>query len=187
MDKICGIYKITNQLNNKPYIGQSIDIARRWSEHKSRAFEKNANCYYNPLYCAIRKYGINNFKFEVIEECLVEDLNEREKYYIKSFNSQIPYGYNIKTEDNKKSQIRYCSNCGARIDIHGKLGLCPSCYYKSIRVTERPTKEELYNLLCENTFVALGKKYNVSDNAIRKWCRQYNIPDKASYYRKIKK
>lgn len=187
MNKVCGIYKITNQLNNKIYIGQSIDIGRRWSEHKSRAFETNTNCYYKPLYCAIRKYGLKNFNFEIIEECSPENLNEREKYYIIKFDSQVPYGYNIRTEDNKNSQIRYCSNCGIRIDIHGKLGLCANCYYKTIRVVERPTKEELYDLLSKNTFIAVGKMYGVSDNAVRKWCKLYKIPYKASYYRQLKK
>lgn len=70
-----GIYKITNTVNNKKYIGQSINIIDRWREHRQRA--SNGTEY---LYQAIRKYGIQNFVFEVLEECLIEDLNLKEKY-----------------------------------------------------------------------------------------------------------
>jgi hypothetical protein len=48
-------------------------------------------------------------------------------------------------------------------------------YYVSLRKVDRPTKEELEELIPNNTFVALGKKYGVSDNAIRKWCKSYGL------------
>ena len=54
-------------------------------------------------------------------------------------------------------------------------------------VKERPSKDELYNLLCDNSFLQVGRKYGVSDNAIRKWCKTYGIPHKAKYYRGKKK
>lgn len=70
-----GIYKITNTVNNKKYIGQSVNITDRWREHRKRA--NNGTEY---LYQAMRRYGIQNFIFEVVEECLIEDLNLKEKY-----------------------------------------------------------------------------------------------------------
>ncbi len=57
---ICGIYQIPNNINGKIYIGQSIDIKRRWNQHK---YGKGSIILKN----AIKKYGINNFKFEVLE------------------------------------------------------------------------------------------------------------------------
>ena len=65
-----GIYKITNKLNNNCYIGKSIDIERRFKEHKTHAFyKKERNREWNKvLYRAIRKYGLENFSFEVLEE-----------------------------------------------------------------------------------------------------------------------
>lgn len=88
-----GIYKITNQVNGKIYIGQSIDISRRWRQHR------NASCYDSdiPLYKAIKKYGIDNFTFEVIEECDMSLLNERELYWINFYDS-YKQGYNATLE-----------------------------------------------------------------------------------------
>ena len=75
-----GIYKIQNLINGKIYIGQSVHIQARFNQHKNEA--KNGNT--RPLYNAIRKYGIENFSFEIIEECSKEMLNEREIYWIKN-------------------------------------------------------------------------------------------------------
>lgn len=85
-----GIYKIQNLVNGKIYIGQSVHIQARFSQHKREA--KNGNT--RPLYNAIRKYGIENFSFEIIEECSKEMLNEREIYWIKKYNS-FHSGYNL--------------------------------------------------------------------------------------------
>lgn len=53
----------------------------------------------------------------------------------------------------------------------------------SRKVKDRPTKEELIKLLNENSFVGVGKMFNVSDNAIRKWCKGYNIPHNTKFYK----
>ena len=65
----CGIYKITNQINGKSYIGQAIDIQTRWNKEKTRAFDLNSLEYEKTLSQAFRKYGLNNFTFEIIEQC----------------------------------------------------------------------------------------------------------------------
>lgn len=83
------IYKITNLINGKMYIGQtkrSIDI--RWKEHLRSKDD-------SPIHKAFRKYGIENFKIETLEECADELLNEKEIYYIKQYNSYNGHiGYN---------------------------------------------------------------------------------------------
>ena len=84
-----GIYKITNQINNKAYIGQSIHIEERWKEH-----ERDSNTIDTLLYRAMRKYGFDNFSFEVLEECPEAKLNEREIYWIKFFDT-FENGYNL--------------------------------------------------------------------------------------------
>ena len=71
------IYKITNILNEKIYIGKSKKPKVRWRQHKSHSKVKNTKLYY-----AMRKYGVENFVFEIIEECFEHKVNEREMYYV---------------------------------------------------------------------------------------------------------
>lgn len=81
-----GIYKITKKSNGKSYIGQSNDIKRRINEHQGKrdlAIDQ-----------AIQKYGIDAFDYEVLEECSLEELDEREKYWIQYFNTYKGFGYN---------------------------------------------------------------------------------------------
>ena len=86
------IYKITNKINNKCYIGQSNNPMHRWEEHKWKAASGETKGK-SALGDALRKYGETNFSFEIIG--WYEDYNEKEKYYIKYYNSLTPYGYNI--------------------------------------------------------------------------------------------
>lgn len=88
-----GIYKITNLINGKVYIGQSTNIKRRWKDHRSSAFNPNSEDYEYPLYRDVRKYGFKNFLFEVLEECNEYELNEKEKFYIAKHDS-YKNGYN---------------------------------------------------------------------------------------------
>lgn len=85
-----GIYKIQNKLNQKIYIGQSVNIERRFREHCNPAKAKTSG---SPIDYAINKTGKENFTFEVIEECAQEELNDRETYWIKYYKS-YPKGYN---------------------------------------------------------------------------------------------
>lgn len=88
-----GIYKIENKINGHVYIGQSVHIKRRWQNEIRRAFNPGDISYNYPLSSAIRKYGVNNFDFSVIEECSAEELDEKERYYIYQYNSYYN-GYN---------------------------------------------------------------------------------------------
>ena len=87
-----GIYKITNQLNDFCYIGQSVDIARRWKDHAKcgLGIDTPQN---NKLYQAMIQDGLWNFSFEILEECPQAQLNEKERYYIQLYQS-YEYGYN---------------------------------------------------------------------------------------------
>lgn len=88
------IYKVTNLINNKIYIGQTKRDAKiRWGEHLSSSFNKNSISYNVIFHKAIRKYGKENFKLEIIEKCDNKILLDREKYWIKYFNS-YENGYN---------------------------------------------------------------------------------------------
>lgn len=87
-----GIYKITNKINNKVYVGQLSDIDYRWVHHRC---DLKANAHHNiHLQSAWNKYGKNAFIFEVIEECDLSLLDERETFWIQFYNS-YDNGYNL--------------------------------------------------------------------------------------------
>ena len=95
-------------------------------------------------------------------------------------------GRNIK----QKIPQKFCVDCGKPItsDSTKNVKRCLECSAKHQRkVKDRPSKEVLFNQLCESSFVAVGRLYNVSDNAIRKWCRMYGLSDKASDYKSDKR
>lgn len=239
-----GIYKITNQINGKVYIGQSVDIERRWKDHKTRAFNNhNGNSQYNcPLYRAMRKYGLENFNFSVLIECSRDELNQYEYQYIHQFNSiDCQYGYNLIDDEHKTgtqkitqeqlkeiidllqnssmsqvdiahhfkvaestiSQINsgkqlyqenisypirknqqcqkkyYCKDCGKEISRNAiRCKKCSSIYYINERYETKsyPTREELKKLIRDFPFTKIGKIYNVTDNAVRRWCEHYKLP-----------
>lgn len=237
-----GIYKITNLINNKIYIGQSKNIEKRWAKHRTGPFNPNNNCYNNALYRSIRKYGLDNFTFEVIEQCKEADLNKKEIYWINYYDShnedkgynltdggenaitapkltwkqvheiknllsntnesqqRIAEKYNIsqrsisgintgqtwledsyiyplrknESSDRNNSEKNFCIDCGIPITLGAKR--CLSCLGKKNRKVERATREELKILIRTTPFVTIGKQFGVTDNAIRRWCKTYNLP-----------
>ena len=74
--------------------------------------------------------------------------------------------------------MKYCKRCGKEIDR--KATHCVECRYIVSRTCDRPSREELKNLIRTITFVEIGKRYGVTDNAIKKWCDGYSLPRKKS-------
>jgi hypothetical protein len=86
---IIGIYKITSP-SNKIYIGQSLNIERRFKHYSNlNGIKKQPKIYYS-----IKKHGLENHVFEIVEECNIDELNDREEYWIKFYQSHI-VGLNI--------------------------------------------------------------------------------------------
>lgn len=89
------IYKATNLINNKSYIGQTVkSLSQRASEHKHRALYEQD--YHNKFHNAIRKYGFENFKWEILDSSdkwTFQEMDEKEQLYIKEYNT-IQEGYN---------------------------------------------------------------------------------------------
>lgn len=92
--KIMGIYKITNLDNGMCYIGQSVDVADRWRQHVKRGVGAEPVTQ-NKLYPAMKSIGVENFMFELIEECKGNELTPREKYWTDFYQAQT-YGYTVK-------------------------------------------------------------------------------------------
>lgn len=89
----CGIYKITNLINGKIYIGCSKNIEHRWIAHKSESILEHNPQYNYSIHKAFRKYGIDNFSFEIIELVSEQELFDKEKYWIAFYDSYNK-GYN---------------------------------------------------------------------------------------------
>ena len=88
MNKICGIYKITNKINGMEYCGQSIDCRRRWIEHIKPS--KN----HTPIDKAINEFGKENFTFSILLECPPDMLDVWERDMINLHDTLYPKGYN---------------------------------------------------------------------------------------------
>jgi group I intron endonuclease len=100
------IYKITNLVNGKEYIGKTgLTIQKRFKQHiKDSAYTDGREK--RPLYDAFNKYGIENFKIEQIEECNLEEVNEKEIYWINYYNT-FHNGYNATLGGEGISTINY--------------------------------------------------------------------------------
>lgn len=114
-----GIYKITNKVNGKIYVGQSVNIKQRWAEHKANLRNnKHENLY---LQNAWNKYGEENFSFEIIEKCNQDELDDKETFWISECNSYINFvnahGYNLTIGGGGTRKIHKVS----QYDLSGKF------------------------------------------------------------------
>lgn len=105
MMPICGIYKYENKINGHIYIGQSIDIQKRFREHKNAAFNSNNRDYNLPIHAAIRKYGLDNFNFDIIDICEQSQLDKQECFWIDYYQSYMNGNYNISLGGSNRSHI----------------------------------------------------------------------------------
>lgn len=92
LTSVTGIYKITNQLSGECYVGQAVSCSDRWKQHAKCGCGIDVPAG-NKLYKAMQEDGIWNFSWELLEECLREELDEKEKFYINLYKS-YDYGYN---------------------------------------------------------------------------------------------
>ena len=116
MEKISGVYKITNTITGDFYIGSSKNIKSRWAHHKIPSMLNQ--CPNNPMYLDMRKYGLDNFEFEILAEVEVDKLKEKEQQFIETlqptYNNYNAKGWNIerykeyeKSDKRKKAKKEY--------------------------------------------------------------------------------
>lgn len=169
------IYKLENRINGKIYVGQTINESRRLNEHI-----KSKNRDYMPIDAAIFKYGYENFIYSILWEKvddakrLKKELNDKEIFYIRHFNSRTPNGYNVL---NGGHSVSGCDNpmYGKPIsDIHRQRLVA------SHRGKTNPMKGKHYPIKQKNAIVkkwkkAMAKKYDNGYVVKRKPITMYKI------------
>lgn len=105
---------------------------------------------------------------------------EEDLYNKQIYDEEIANELRQEKQQLSEKTIYYCKNCGKKLLEKTISGLCFECYGLSRRVSERPSREELKQLIREKPFTQIAIKYGVSDNAIRKWCDAENLPRKKS-------
>lgn len=157
------VYKITNLINNKCYIGSSINVEKRWQQHKNCSQNPNSIQYNYPLYNAFRKYGINNFSFEILKQDFsnIEEMEEYEFNMIEQYDStNKDCGYNqtkftkchIIGEENLQKHIKNISQPCAWVDKYNNIIETYASYAEAARVH---TNKE--NSTCVISNVCQGK------------------------------
>lgn len=137
------IYKITNLINGKIYIGKTLlTVEKRWKEH-CEDYKKQRN-EKRPLYSAMNKYGIENFKIEQIEECSDKIINEREVYWIEHYQS-FKHGYNATIGGDGKAYLDYDLICETykQVQNAAKTAEICGCCADSVRNILRERKMEI--------------------------------------------
>ena len=183
MTKYGRIYIIRNTINNKVYIGQTkVSLKLRFQNHLSAA--RNNKDYV--IGKAIRKYGEENFYIELLEECTIEELNDREKYWISYFNStDNKFGYNMSiggnvirtTKELDKDLIINMFNSGipaykiAKIlpNITSLLKRSNIIYGLGLQKTNKLEESMIIDLYLDGySTVDIGKKFGKNKSTIRR-------------------
>lgn len=196
------IYKVTNLINNKIYIGQTTKtIDERLKQHISKAYQGKEN---NHFHSAIRKYGKENFIIELLEDNVpIESIIEKEEEYIKIFDS-VNNGYNMKykTEDPRYKTLVFKSkeyledlyiNQGlSTIQIAKMFGVVNTtvgnrlkalgiktrkCGQGNRKIKTYPTKDEFYKLFIEENKTAqqIADLYGIKKYQVQNLRVTYNI------------
>lgn len=163
------IYCYTNKINGKRYIGQTINPQLRYSAHKSSYQNPKDKEYDSLLHRAFRKYGFENFQYEILAKDIdsIDVLNELENYYIKQFNCKAPTGYNV--EDGGKNCAKPKTLEHRKKEIWGQAKLTEEEVIelrKAYQDKKSPTEiynEKYKNRLHYNSFLNIwvGKRYGL--------------------------
>ena len=175
-----GIYKYTNKINGNVYIGQSIDIQQRQYNHKYSAFNESTKDYNSQFHQAIRKYGIDNFDFEIVAEVTKEEysrafLNELERFFIKYYDS-YHNGYNATEggDDKVGNSVHIGEANGKALLSEEDVIYIRECYNAHIpfrkiyeEYTHKISKRGLQNVWWFKTWKHILPEYETEEN--KKW------------------
>ena len=152
VNAVSGIYKITNLINNKFYIGSSKNIESRWAYHKAK-FKSNEETS-NKLYSDFKKFGLENFKFEILEKCS-SNIKEKEQEYIDKLKPH----YNIKAAHSDKIyKVDEIKRKKYIKDYYNKI-----CEYNGHKLKLKTLANQFTNLGVKHPFTE-ARKYIIDEN-----------------------
>ena len=163
------IYKITNILNGKSYMGKTLkSIEERFQEHIRDS--QKSRCEKRPLYDAMNKYGIENFQIEQIEECSDNIVNEREVYWIEWYGS-FKYGYNATLGGDGKHYLDYdliCEVYNQTQNMKETAQIC-GCHPDSVSniLMERKIQKTTTQEIIRKRDSKMINQYNLADSYLR--------------------
>lgn len=185
-EKLCGIYCIENLIDNKKYIGQSVNIKERWYHHKRRL--RNGNHYNNHLQSSWNKYGEENFLFYIIEECSEYELDAKEEYHISKYNS-LEFGYNQRPGGNTSNMTKEQKT---KIGLSNKNKIRSSEFKEHLSKVNKGrafrhkvVKQSTLDHKLLNTYFSIAeasRKTGISYWLIRSACNGENINSQTSSY-----
>ncbi len=154
-EKICGVYKITNP-SGKVYIGEAVDIYRRWKHYKGLHCKRQP-----PIYNSLLKNGVDNHVFEVIEVCDVDELKCRERYWQEYYEVLGENGLNCQYTE-----------CGELKQVHTQETKDKISIAHKGRVFSEETLQKMRNSGKDKIFTDEHKK-NISNSAKGQGNSQY--------------
>jgi len=161
------IYKVTNVINGKVYIGETVNFRKRKNEHKYQALKLKSSYYFHR---ALRKYGFENFKWKMIDYALSKEiLSEMEKYYIKKLKTKVPNGYNLTDGGGGMSGFKFTEECRKkkRTGRYIKCLVCKKSFWAM------PSQEKLGKKYCSikcANIAKIGKSLEKSKKGKYKKC-----------------
>lgn len=125
-------------------------------------------------------------KSELYDLSSITLIPERQKFRVDSIPTVYEREERALKDDTRRKKTGICSVCGKPIYKSSLTGKCDICYKLSTRKVDRPSKEILLSEILENPMTQVAQRYGVSDNTIRKWCRQYGLPTKSHEIKSLK-
>ena len=165
------VYKITNLINNKCYIGSSVNVEKRWQQHKNCSQNPNSTQYNYPLYNAFRKYGIHNFSFEILKQDFssIEEMEEYEFNMIEQYDTtNKDCGYNqtkftkchIIAQENLQKHLENISQPCAWIDKYNNIIETYVSYAEAARVhTGKENNTSAISSVCQGRTSSYKNKF----------------------------
>lgn len=158
------------------YTSEQIDYFATYYQNKVYLIPVEECSTSKTLRFAPPKNGNKNYNHA--EDYELDQILQNKDMNFVSSKERYEFQFKETAERAIEEQSKYrCVSCEINF-VNEKGGRCVECAKIAARKVERPSREELKNMIRTESFLSLGKKFNVSDNAIRKWCKGYNLPFK---------